>query len=122
MSDTRFIEDGHEWPRRYTPAELEAIAKTAGVEKCGPVAHEKLQRAVEAYQWATSGDPGGIFVRSLLERCSQLNDLFKLCTQKAPAEELKMALSELDATTYELLGRARADDPRHLQQAVIPTR
>jgi hypothetical protein len=40
-----------EWPRRYTSAELEAIAKSIGQSKLKPFALDKLQEAAEAYQW-----------------------------------------------------------------------
>jgi hypothetical protein len=67
MPDTHYVEAGSEWPCRYTLAklaELETLAKAAGAKKFGPAKVEKLQQAAEAYQWATSGEKGGIFFRS----------------------------------------------------------
>ena len=51
-ADTFFFEDGPEWPRRYTPTELETIAKAAGVEKFSLDIVEALQQAAAAFQWA----------------------------------------------------------------------
>jgi len=118
MPDTRIVEGGDEWPRRYTVAELEKIASAAGVTTCGPVALEKLQRAVERYQWATSGDEGGIFFRSYTETREQLYNVLKLIRARASVEEIDSELNELDAITSQLIGAVRADNPRHLERAV----
>jgi hypothetical protein len=117
MPDTRFVEGGYESPRRYTPAELEAIAKAAGVRKCGPVALEKLQQAVEAYQWADEADSGGLFFRSNKERHNQLKRILKLQAENTPAETIDEELEEIDAVTSQLLGQIRAGDPKARRRA-----
>ena len=45
-----------EWPRRYTRAELEAIAKSIGQSNLHPRTVDKLQEAVQAYQWGSLED------------------------------------------------------------------
>jgi hypothetical protein len=109
----------HELPRRYTPDELEAIAKAAGVEKCGPVALEKLQRAAEAYQWGTTADEAmgkekgkAILASSTNKgRRQQLEHIIKLCKQ------IEIALNELDGPTSHLLGPV--DNTERLQFAAV---
>ena len=120
--DTRFVEDGPEWvedepqwPRRYTTAELEAIANAAGVRD--PVALEELQQAADAYQWARSADPGGEFFLSNEQRRSRLINILKLLRAQASAAEIEKAVNELDAITFQFLGQARADNPRRLKLA-----
>jgi hypothetical protein len=110
MPDTRVFEGGKIWPRRYTIAELETIAKAAGVEKCGPIAKEKLQRAVEDYQRATTVDPGGLFFRSNKERRDQVIRILKLRAWNAPAEKIDEELESVDAKTSKLLGPALSRD------------
>jgi hypothetical protein len=123
MPDT----DRSQFPAPYTPAELETIAKAAGVEKCGPVALEKLQRAAEAFQWGRSADHWSGLVDEKDEslsfsatnkgRRAQINDILKLCAQGASTEEIETALNKLDAIGSQLLGPVAADDPRRLQKA-----
>jgi hypothetical protein len=103
MPDTCIIESGNIWPRRYTIAELETIANAAGVKKCGPIAKEKLQRAVEAYQWATTVDSGGPFFRSNKDRRDQIKRILKLRAENAPAEKIDEELEAVDAVTSQLL-------------------
>jgi len=98
------IGGGNVWPRRYTIAELETIADAAAIKRCGRIAHEKLQRAVEAYQWPTTADSGGLFFRSNKERRDQLKRILKLQAQNAPAEKIDEELQEIDAVTSQLLG------------------
>jgi hypothetical protein len=117
MSDTRFIEDGHEW-RRYMPAELEMIAKAAGVEKFGPIAVEKLQHAVEAYQWACEADRGGVFFSSYREQRGRLNEILKLCAPSAPEEKIRKSLNGLDGPTSQRLGPVGTHDRQRLARAV----
>ena len=115
MSDAHCIENGQEWPRRYTGVELEAIWNAAGVETVDPDLEEKLQDAVIAYQWASSADPGpGAFYRSSKERWNQLSHIIKLCGMQASAEETGKSLDELDAVTSQLLGPINRDKPRDI--------
>jgi len=111
---TFFIEDGQELPRRYTPAELETLAKAAGVEKFSPATVEKLQQAVEEFQWAMSGDPGGIFFRSNKEKRYRLKRILKLCAAQRPSKKIELALRGLDGHTSQRLGRVRVGHPRLL--------
>jgi hypothetical protein len=120
MPDTVFIEGGRESPRRYTPAELEAIAKAAGVEKCGPISLEKLQRAAEAYQWASLVDDKDkrlSLSATNKSRREQLNHILKLAAQGASAEEIN--LDGLDAIGTQLLlsSPIPQGDPRRLGRA-----
>jgi hypothetical protein len=120
MPETCLIEHGRQWPRRYTPVELEAIAKAASVEKCGPVALEKLQRAAEAYQWASLVDdkdnPLSLSATNKARR-AQLKHILKLAPQGVvSSDEIKKALNDLDAIGSQLLGLVRAD-PKHLARA-----
>ena len=117
MPDTRFVEGGNEKPRYYTPVELDAIAKAAGVKKFGPDVVEDLQQSVQSYQWAREGDPGGVFFRSNKEIRSQLDHIVKLCAKGASVEEIEAALNELDGLTSQKLGPVRAQEPRRLQTA-----
>src|SRR6516162_7949075 len=68
-----------------------------------PIAKEKLQRAVEAYQWATTVDSGGPFFRSNKERLDQVKRIIKLRAQNAPAEKIDKELEAIDAVTSQLL-------------------
>src|SRR5215472_3158868 len=114
MPDTHFVEGGNETPRRYSPVELDAIAKAAGVKTFGPNVIEDLQQSVESFQWAREGDPGGLFFRSNKEIRSQLECIAKLCEKGGSVEDIEAALSELDGLTLQKLGRIGADDPRQL--------
>jgi hypothetical protein len=118
MPDTHFVEGGNEKPRRYSPVELDAIAKAAGVNTFGPDVVEDLQQSVESFQWAREGDPGGMFFRSNKEIRSQLEFIAKLCEKGASVEEIEAALSELDGPTLQKLGPISADDPQQIQSAV----
>ena len=114
MPNTRCVEAGSEWPCRYTSTELEILAKAARVEKFSPVIVEKLQRAVEEFQWAKSGDPGGIFFRSNKEKRCQLHQILKLCAAQRSTTKIELALRGLDGPTSQRLGRVRAGHPRLL--------
>jgi hypothetical protein len=89
MPDTHFVEGRNEMPRRYSPVELDAIAKAAGVKAFGPDVVEDLQQSVESFQWAREGDPGGMFFRSNKEIRSQLDQIINLCGQGASSEVLE---------------------------------
>jgi hypothetical protein len=98
--------------------ELETIANAAGVEKCGPIAKEKLQRAAEAYQWATTVDSGGPFFRSNKERRDQVKRILKLRAQNAPAEKIDEELEAADAVTSQLLQPILIGHPKTYKRAV----
>jgi hypothetical protein len=118
MPGTPVIEGGNIWPRRYTIAELETIANAAGVKKCGPIAREKLQRAVEAYQWAATVDSGGPFFRSNKERRDQVKRILKLRAQNAPADKIDEELEAADAVTSQLLPPILDGHPKTYKRAV----
>jgi hypothetical protein len=111
MPDTSFIEHGRQFPRRYTSAELEGIAKAAGVEKCGPVALEKLQQAAKAFQWGRLVDAGVIASSTNKGRRRQFKHIIKLC------EKIEKALNELDALASQLLGPVDDAELIRLRQA-----
>ena len=117
MPDTRVVEGGNIWPRRYTIVELETIANAAGLEKCGPIAREKLQRAVEAYQWATTVDPGGPLFRSNKERRDQIKRILELRAQNASAEEVDKELEAVDVVTSQLLTPILFGHPKTYKRA-----
>ena len=113
MSDTSFSEGGHEWPRPYTPEELKAIANSIGLETLSPNIVERLQQAVEGYQWGSVVDDKDlvddkderIFASSTNKgRRKQLKKLIDLCVQCAPTEDISAVLSELDAIASQQLG------------------
>jgi hypothetical protein len=112
-SDTPLVEAGRTWPRCYTRTELKTIAAAAG-----PIALQKIQRAVEAYQWASLTEPSGPFFRSNKERREQLNNIVKLIDAKAPASKIESALKELDGTTWKLLDPVDAGNPRRLRTVI----
>jgi hypothetical protein len=116
MIDTCIIEGGNIWPRRYTIAELETIANAARIEKCGLIAKEKLQRSVEAYQWASAADSGGPFFRSSKQRCIQFKRILQLRARNASAEQIDEELETVDAVTSQLLP-IPAGDPKTYKRA-----
>jgi hypothetical protein len=122
MSDTHCIENGQEWPRRYTGAERETIWKAAGVETVDPDLEENLQEGVIAFQWANSADPrSGALYRSSKERRDQLSYIIKLCGVQASAEEIGKNLDQLDAITSQFLGPVNRDKPREIARAAYRT-
>jgi hypothetical protein len=123
MSDTRCIENGQEWPRRYTGAELKTIWKAAGVETVDPDLEENLQDVVIAFQWASYADPGsGALYRSSKERRDQLSYIITLCGAQAITEEIYKSLDELDAVTSQLLGPINRDNLRAIARAAYRAR
>jgi hypothetical protein len=106
------------WPRRYTPAELEAIAKSIGRSNLPARAVDKLQEAVKAYQWGCSVDYGKWGSPSTnKDRRKSLKNIITLCEQEAPAEEIEIALNELDVVASQLFGAVDSTDPRNVQIA-----
>lgn len=116
MLDTRFIECGRERPRRYTPDEIELIEKSLP-QKIGRFSLEKLQRAVQDYQWARWAD--GLTKNS--RRKEQLEKIFSLCA-RASIDEIEMALNELDAPISQELGSVGPADRSGLALAVTRVR
>src|SRR4051794_14282170 len=104
MSDpTTAIEGGDPWPRRYTPPEIDVITQCLCPHKFSPRDIDRLQKAVEGYQWATLGE-GGHFPGSTNKgRRTQLKNIIELCKREAPDEEIQTALDELDALTAQKL-------------------
>ena len=104
-----------EWPRPYTYAELEAIAKSAARDTLHPIATAKLQEAVEAYQWAKGADEDrwlGSERRSANKRRrKELQSIIQLCEEDS-VDEVSLALNELDGPTSQCL---KATDLSNLQ-------
>jgi hypothetical protein len=118
-----------EFPRSYTPAELEAIAQSVFPFDLAFSHIERLQRAVEEYQWATqehnreflalhpSGTNRGR--RKLLKR------IIELCDVQASSEEIEAELKKLDARTSQSLDVADRQQLRRPAESAlrkIPTR
>jgi hypothetical protein len=100
-----------EYPHIYTPAELEAIARSVGRDKLTPLAGGKLQEAVVAYQWASLTErwdslveEEGVTPRSTNKRRrEQLQNIIRLC-EEGVSDEVGFALNELDGPTSQSLG------------------
>lgn len=106
-----------EWPRRYTRAELEAIAKSIGQSNLHPRTVDKLQEAVQAYQWGSLEDDRVFPFSTNKGRGKSLKNIMTLCEQEAPAEEIEIALNELDVVASQLLGAVDPIDRRSVQSA-----
>jgi hypothetical protein len=129
MPDTAPRHGGIGWPRRYTPTEIDLITKSLGLPQLNPCNIERLQRAAEAYQWASLSDQfggwvdedkkdGSVYFSATNEgRHAQITRILKLCAQGASADDIQNELNKLDARGSKLIGRVCADDPRHLQRA-----
>jgi len=118
MPDTRFSESRREWPRYYTPAEIKLIGNSLGLSDIDPVALEKLQDAVEGYQWASTGDEGVFPDATNKGRRQHLSQILKLCGPGAPDEAIETALNKLDGPTSQRLGKVGTTDRRRLARAV----
>jgi hypothetical protein len=94
-----------EWPRRYTPDELGAIAASIAPHKIDARNIERLQEAVGAFQWASEEDSESFreqFPASTNKgRRGQFERIIKLCS------EIETVLDDLDRRASELLARAR---------------
>jgi hypothetical protein len=97
------------WPRDYTPPELRAIARSIGRRKLDPEVIEQLQDNARGYQWALRADQWDEPRSTHKRRNEQLNQIVQLCEQGA-AEELEIALNELDALTSRFLGLSNRTD------------
>jgi hypothetical protein len=107
----------HEWPRRSTQVELEAIAKSIRQNNLDPVAVERLQEAVEAYQWGGLVD-GRIFPSSTNKgRRKSLKHIIALCEQEVTAEEIELEMNGLDAIASQLLGAVDPTDRQKVKSA-----
>lgn len=110
MKMRKFYEGLNEFPRKYTPDELAAIAKSLGPEELPICAIEKLQELVEQYQWGCSADLGEFPPRCKAEaltnkgRRKQLNRIIGLCKKHAAPQEIEEAYNKLDGPTRQLLG------------------
>jgi hypothetical protein len=130
MPDTFTVEGRHRWPRRYTNLELEAIAKSIGLQELGPHA-ECLQKAAEAYQWGMKdvckkrAKKRADFAAEPVFRLSTnkgrrklLKFIIRLCSRSTPPYKLiALSLSVLDAPTSQLLGPVDVSDPLALKEA-----
>jgi hypothetical protein len=111
--------NSHEWPRRYTPAELEAIAKSIGQSNLSSVIVDKLQEAVEAYQRGRLVDDR-IFPSSTNKgRRKSLQHIIALCEQEASGEDIVIACNELDVIASQLLGAVDPTDRKSVRSAAI---
>ena len=106
-----------EWPRRYTRAELETIANSIGQTKLEPLALSKLREAVQAYQWGSLEDDRVFPFSTNKGRRKSLKNIITLCEQEAPAEEIEIALNELDALASQFLGAVDPTDRRKVKSA-----
>src|SRR5262245_24783429 len=107
---TRIFERGQpSFPRPYTAAELEAIAKSIGCDGLRPLAIGRLQEAVIAYQWAKAADEdiwhqhGGRHRSANKRRRQELQNIVRLCEKNA-LNEVAIALNELDGPTSRSIG------------------
>jgi len=71
-----------EWPRRYTDAELEAIARSIGQSNLDTLAIDRLQEAVEAYQWGSLVDDRISPSSTNKGRRKSLKHIIALCEQE----------------------------------------
>jgi len=94
----------NEWPRRYTHAELEAIAKSVGQSNLDALAVDRLQESVEAYQWGSLVDDRIFPFSTNKGRQKSLRHIIALCEQEVPLEEIKLELNGLDTIALGLLG------------------
>jgi hypothetical protein len=106
-----------EWPRRYTQAELNAIAKSIGHSTLNAAAFDKLQEAVEGYQWGSLVDDRIFRSSTNKGRRKKLKNVIELCEQGAPASSLERVANELDAVASQLLGPVNRTERIALQRA-----
>jgi hypothetical protein len=108
-----------EFPRLYTPAELEAIANSVLLGELASSHVERLQKAVGQYQWATLVDDG-IFPGSTNKgRRKLLKRIIELCEQGASSEEIEAELVKLDAVTSQWLDVADRQQLRRSAEAAL---
>jgi hypothetical protein len=117
MSDRCFSQGGHQWPRCYTPNELKKIANSIDLEKLSPNIVERLQQAVEGFQWGSVVDDKIYPSSTNKGRRKQLKKLVDLCVQCAPTEDISAVLSKLDAIASQLLGPINRTDPTSIKVA-----
>ena len=99
-ADTSTPERGIEWPRHYTAAELEALAKALGLKTFTASIIEQLQMEVDRFQWATRADAQISYKRQR----DILNRIIELFVCHAPDDAIWSALDELDGPTSQRLG------------------
>jgi hypothetical protein len=109
MSD-RVIEPGQEWPRHYTPAEIEQIAESLVGVELAPWAVVELQDEATGYQWAMEADDGLLLSYTNKERRDQLNLILEFLKNGVPKEIIRAALDELDGPTLQRLARVPITD------------
>ena len=111
-----------EWPRRYKPDELNAIAASIAPHKIDTRNIERLQKAVEAFQWASDEDDKRFrkqFPESTNKgRRRQFERIIELCERRAPKSKIEIVLNRLDRRASELLGPVGTNDHLKLKEAV----
>jgi hypothetical protein len=121
MPDTRVVEGGNIWPRRYTIAELDAIAASIAPHKIDARNIERLQEAVETFQWASDEDDKRFrkqFPASTNKgRRGQFERIIKLCERRAPTSKIKIVLNRLDGRASQLLAPVGKIDHLKLKEA-----
>lgn len=127
MPDPDRRNEEREWPRRYTPAELQAIANSIAPHKFECNNLELLQEAVEAYQWGSLADDktdlvddkGNVVADRVFPLSTNkgrrilLKRIVRLCEQKAPRAKLEFVLRGLDGRASALLDSV--DAAHHLK-------
>jgi len=103
------------WPHDYTPR-VTAIARSIGRRELTPNEVEQLQDALQGYQWASSADYWDAPRSTHNRRRQQLSQIVQLCEQEE-AEEVEIALNELDAPTWRLLGEPNRADLQDVKNA-----
>jgi hypothetical protein len=110
-----------EWPRRYAPEELDAIAASIAPYRIDARNIERLQGAVEAFQWASDEDSESFreqFPASTSKgRRRQFERIIELCDRGAPESEIEIILKDLDGKASELLGPVGIFDHLKLKEA-----
>jgi hypothetical protein len=106
-----------EWPRRYTHAELEVLAKSIGQTNLDELAVDRLQEAVEAYQWGSLVDDRIFSSSTNKGRRKSLKHIIALCEQELTAEEIELEVNGLDAIASQLLGSVDPTDRQKVKSA-----
>jgi len=109
---------GSEWPRCYTPDEIDLITKSLRVQQLDPRNVERLQQAVEAYQWARLEDDK-IFPSSTNKgRRERLKQIVNLCErQPPPTKRIEILYNALDGWASQLLGPVNPRDHLAMKSA-----
>jgi hypothetical protein len=116
LPDTFTVEGRRVSTHHFTSLELAAIAKSIGFQELGSHT-ERLQRAAEAYRWATE-DHKVFRLSTNRGRRKLLKLIVRLCSRSTPPQNLiALSLSVLDAPASQLLGPVDVSDPLALREA-----